>query len=75
MKPEALVARVLGVPEGDVSEQTSNQNLPAWDSMGHVTLILELESTYGISLSMEDALQLTSIDAIKRLLRARGIAS
>jgi acyl carrier protein len=40
--------------------------------VGHVTLVLELESVYGITLSAEDAAEMTDVGAIKRVLERRG---
>jgi acyl carrier protein len=71
--PEEVVSRVLGVAVGDISDETSNQNLAAWDSLAHMNLILEVEATYGVSLSTEDAMGMTDVAAIKRVLRERGV--
>ena len=73
MTPETIVARVLGVPRHSVTDATSNATQTAWDSLNHVTLILELESTYDISLSAEDALSMTDVGTIKSILRSRGV--
>ena len=67
------MARVFGLPRSAVSESTSNATVEAWDSLTHVTLILELEETYGIGLSAEDALAMTDVGAIKRVLRTHGV--
>ena len=72
MKPEDVLAKVFGVPAREIDDRTSNRTLPAWDSLGHMTLIVELESTYGVSLSAEEALQMNDLATIKRLLRERG---
>jgi len=74
MRPEEVVSRVFGVHRADVTDETSNRTLPAWDSMAHVTLILELESSYGVSLSTEDALQMTTVAEIKRVLTGHGVS-
>jgi len=71
--PEEVVSRVLGVAVGDVSDETSNENLAAWDSLAHMNLILEVEATYGVSLSTDDAMGMTDVGAIKRVLRDRGV--
>ena len=73
MTPESLVANVFGIRLDAVSDETSNRTLSEWDSLGHITLILELEQAYGVSLSPEEALTLTSVGAIKRTLEGRGI--
>jgi acyl carrier protein len=73
MAPESIVARVFGLSRTAVSDTTSNANVPAWDSLNHVTLILELEEAYSLSLSAEDALGMTDVGAIKRVLRSYGV--
>jgi acyl carrier protein len=73
MAPEAIVARVFGLPRRAVSDATSNTTEGAWDSLNHVTLILELEAAYGVSFSAEDALTMTDVGAIKRVLRSYGV--
>jgi acyl carrier protein len=48
-------------------------NVPAWDSLNHVTLILELEGAFGVSFAAEEALGMTDVGAIKRVLRTHGV--
>ena len=69
---EDTLGRVFGVHRTRITVDTSNENLPEWDSLAHVTLIAELESTYGLSISTEDALRLTSVEAIRSFLKDRG---
>jgi acyl carrier protein len=73
MSPEQLVAKVFGLPVSQVNDDTSNQDTPEWDSLGHVTLIMELEGHYGISFSAEEALAVTSVGVLKRTLTERGV--
>lgn len=73
MAPESVVARVLGLPRNAVTDATSNATASTWDSLNHVTLVLELESTYGVALSPEDALAMTDVATIKRVLRTHGV--
>jgi acyl carrier protein len=73
MSPEQLVAKVFGLSPGQVTDDTSNQDTAEWDSLGHITLIMELEGHYGVSLSAEEALAMTSVGVLKRTLTERGI--
>jgi len=74
MAPESVVARVFGLPRGAVSDGTSNTTVAAWDSLNHVTLVLELETAYGVSFSAEETLAMIDVGAIKRVLRTHGVA-
>lgn len=72
MTPEDVVSKVFGVERRAITDATSNATLAEWDSLGHMTLVVELEATYALSLSAEDALAMTDVAAIKRVLASRG---
>lgn len=72
MRPELLVGRVLGVEPASLTDATSNATLAQWTSLAHVNLVLAMESAYGVRLSIADALEATSIGAVKRVLARLG---
>lgn len=74
MAPEAVVARVFGLPRSSINDATSNANVPEWDSLNHVTLVLELESAFRVSFSAEETLVMTDVGAVKRILRSHGVS-
>lgn len=73
MTPEQVVAKAFGIHQSQVSDATSNMNLEAWDSLGHMNLVLALEAAYGLSLSPGEALRMTDVATIKHILRERGV--
>jgi acyl carrier protein len=46
------------------TEDLSIDNVPGWDSMAHVGLILALQKEFGVSIPPIDALELTSVKNI-----------
>ena len=66
--PEEVVADVFGLAVGQVADGTSPESVEEWDSVGHMNLVLQLESTYEISLSPDDALAITDVASLKRIL-------
>lgn len=50
----ALVADVMQVPSGDVTVDTTPDDLEQWDSLAHMTLVLRLEEHFGVVFSEED---------------------
>ena len=54
----ALIAEVLQVPEGTVTENTVMSDLEQWDSLAHVMIIGELEEELGVSIPLEEAIEL-----------------
>lgn len=68
MRPEEIIAKVFDVPVSEVTDDTSNKTIQAWDSLGHLTLVLELEGTYRVSLSPEEVFSMTNVKSVKQIL-------
>lgn len=57
----ALVEEALNVPAGTVTEDTMMEDVEQWDSLAHVMIIGELEEKLGISIPLEEAVDLTGM--------------
>lgn len=58
--------------DGPLSYQTSPDDVPRWDSLQHIALVHALEKTFGLSLSMDEMMELVDVGTIERLLKRRG---
>lgn len=67
----ALFAEVFHVQPNDVTAETQFGELPPWDSMGHMDLMVALETKYGVEISAETISQLTSVAAIMEHIQAK----
>jgi acyl carrier protein len=54
----------FGIPREQVSPRTSRADVPEWDSVGHLNLMLGLEERFHLSFEVEDLTRLTSVAAI-----------
>jgi acyl carrier protein len=70
---EKIFCQAFGVDKIDMS--MSIDNVPGWDSMAHVGLIIALQKEFGLSIPPADALELTSIKNIIQYLTNRGTSS
>lgn len=59
-----LVALTFGISSGQITPETVQDDIPEWDSLGHLNLMLSLEDMFNIKLALEDMTNLTSIAAI-----------
>ena len=66
-----IVARIMGVPQNEVSEDSSPQTLPKWDSLRHMKLILALEETLDIRFSDTDVSMMKDVRSILERVAAR----
>lgn len=72
MRPEQLVAQVFGLLPDEINDATGPGTLEDWDSLGHLNLVLEIEQVYGVALSTDDALAISDVASMKRVLAERG---
>jgi acyl carrier protein len=49
----AVVAAALGVPTSGLELETTADEVEAWDSMGHINVISEIEAEFGVSIPIE----------------------
>ncbi len=68
-----VIAEVLEMPEGDISENTSPNTARAWDSMIHVDLVLAIEEAFGVTFSTSETMLITSVAAARKLLQGKGV--
>jgi len=69
---QTAIAATLRVPASKISESTRDEDIGAWDSVGHVNLMMMLEQTFGVTLDVEDFPKLNSVPAIIEYLETRG---
>jgi acyl carrier protein len=69
---EKIFYQAFGVDKVDKS--MSIDNVPGWDSMAHVGLILALQKEFAISIPPVDAIELTSVKSIIQYLANQGIS-
>ena len=55
------------------TEDLSIDNVPGWDSMAHVGLILSLQKEFGVFITPADAIELTSVKNIIQYLANRAV--
>jgi len=67
-----LLAGALQVPAEAVTAELSFGDLPQWDSMGHMEVMMQLEEHFGVEVSADTIAALTSVPAICDYLKENG---
>ncbi|MEA3439622.1 MAG: acyl carrier protein [Chloroflexota bacterium] len=63
-KITVLLAEALHVPLDQVSIDLQFGDLPQWDSMGHMEVMILLEERFGVEINADTIAELTSVPAI-----------
>lgn len=63
-KLQAVFVDVFSAAPEDITPELQFGELPAWDSMGHMDLMVALETAFGIEITAETISALISVPAI-----------
>ena len=50
-----------------LADSMSFDDVPGWDSVGHMNLVTQLESRFGVALDMEEIVGLDSVGAVRAI--------
>jgi acyl carrier protein len=56
------------IDPNQVTLETSASDIPLWDSVGHLTLSSNLEEVFGISLDVDELMEMESVREIVRVI-------
>ena len=68
-----VVAKVIKVPEQNLSLDSGLGRTANWDSLNHTTLVLELEEEFDIAFDFDELDQIVTIRQILDSLNSKGI--
>lgn len=57
----------------ELSESSSPESVPGWDSMTHLNLVMALEDEFGVSLTPGEVLEMKTVGLIRTILREHGV--
>ena len=73
----ARVGRVFGeafaVPAESITEQTLPDDVPKWDSLGHLAMVAVLEREFGLQFEVDEVMEMASVQNILNVLARRGV--
>ena len=69
-----VLAEVFKVDPGEVTPELEFGDLPQWDSMGHMDVMMTLEAQFGVEINADTITELVSVPAICAYLMEHGNA-
>lgn len=73
MRVERVVGEVFNIDPAELKDASTRDGIIGWDSMGHLILMLALEEQFGVSLAIDDAMEMVNVGRIKEILRTYGV--
>jgi len=53
-KYDSIFIEIFEINQSDLTDQLAYQSIPTWDSVGHMSLMAELEDEFDVMLEMDD---------------------
>lgn len=73
MSLEKIFSEVFILPESSVVDSLALIDIPAWDSLTHMMLIVRLEEAYQIQFTGDEIADMKSVDNVRTALQAQGV--
>jgi acyl carrier protein len=70
---EKVIREVFPI-EGDIiDENWTSDDIPDWDSVGHLNLIMEIEKEFDIKIEIEEMFEVEKLGDITTILKKRNV--
>ena len=67
---QAIASRILGLPTLELREESTARDVPGWDSLTHVQIVIGIEQAFGIRMTATEVAQLENagslVDVVQR---------
>jgi acyl carrier protein len=64
-----IVVETLKIQESDYHEDLTAGDIPAWDSIGHVNLLMAVEKEFDVAFDVTDAIDIESVADLQDMVR------
>jgi acyl carrier protein len=68
-----IIAKVMDIPIDEITDNSSPETIPSWDSFNSYILLDELESEFKTEFTIDEVTETKNVSDIKKHLNAHGI--
>ena len=69
----SIISKVMDVPESEINDQTSPENVESWDSLNLYMLIDDIETEFNVKFILEEILEIKNVGDFKKQLKKHGV--
>lgn len=73
MSLEKIISEVFALPESSVIDPLALNDIPTWDSLAHMMLIVRIEEIYQIQFTGDEIADIKSVGDVRTLLQSHGV--
>lgn len=68
-----ILSKIFGMPEAELLDHLTPNDVPGWDSFNALLLVSELEATFKTKFTTAEITSVKNIGDIKKLLKSHGV--
>lgn len=68
-----VFSEVLGIPVEGITDETSPENTPQWDSLQAMNLVVALEAAFNVRLSTKEIVSMRTVGLARKVIKGKGI--
>jgi len=68
-----IIAKVMDIPIDEITDNSSPETIPSWDSFNSYILLDELESEFKTEFTIDEITETKNVSDIKKNLKIHGI--
>jgi acyl carrier protein len=71
IKIRSAFSETFDVDPQSISIETTPNDIPPWDSMGHISLVSNLERAFGLSFDVDEVMEMENVRQILRIIEVK----
>jgi acyl carrier protein len=69
---EKVIRKVFPIKAETINENWTSDDIPDWDSVGHLDLIMEIEREFQVKIEVEEMFEVEKLGDITRILEKKN---
>jgi len=70
LKKSEVLRTIADVLKVEIDENTMREEVPSWDSLSHIQLIMEVEEAFGVEIPIERVPDIDSVSILLKIIEA-----
>lgn len=66
-----IIARICGVAPSEITENSTVGDYPQWDSVGHLSILSQVEEIFDISFEPEEMMEIEDVNDIIKTVKSK----
>lgn len=70
---EEVIRKVFPIDTETIDEEWTSDDIPEWDSVGHLDLIMEIERSFSVKIEIEEMFEVEKLGDITTILLKKNV--